>query len=57
VRLFNASTDSQKARLTWPSRTVGKTWQSNLAEEQLRTAPGEIALGAWEMTTLRIDRA
>ncbi|HXS06618.1 MAG TPA: glycoside hydrolase family 38 C-terminal domain-containing protein [Rhizomicrobium sp.] len=56
VRLFNASADAQKATLTWPGRAVGRTWRSNLAEEQLAALPGEIALGAWELATLRIDR-
>jgi len=56
VRLFNASGAARKANLTWPQRTIGRTWHSNLAEEQLSPAPGEIALVAWELVTLRIDR-
>ncbi len=57
VRLFNASREPQKATLTWPNRKVGKTWNSNLAEDSLASAPSEIALDPWELTSLRIDRA
>lgn len=57
VRLFGASGEAQRATLTWPKLTVGKTWFSNLAEEQLDPAPAEVPVGAWELVTLRIDRA
>ena len=56
VRLFGASDEPQKATLTWPKLAVGKTWLSNLAEEQLSPAPHEVPVGAWELVTLRIDR-
>jgi alpha-mannosidase len=56
VRLFGASDEPQKATLTWPKLAVGKTWLSNLAEEQLDPAPNEVPVGAWELVTLRIDR-
>jgi alpha-mannosidase len=56
VRLFNASREPQKAKLTWPKHAVGRTWQSNLAEDQLDLAPSGIALDPWELATLRIDR-
>lgn len=56
VRLFGASDEPQKATLTWPKVAVGKTWLSNLAEEQLNPAPNEVPVGAWELVTLRIDR-
>ena len=57
TRLFNVSSGTRKATLTWPGMTVGRTWRSNLAEEQLEPASDEIILEAWELTTLRIDRA
>jgi alpha-mannosidase len=57
VRLFNASKKPQKAKLTWPKQAVGRSWQSNLAEDQLDLAPSGIALEPWELATLRIDRA
>ena len=57
VRLFNASGAPQKATLTWPKRNGGRSWRSNLAEDQLDLAPSGIALDPWELATLRIDRA
>lgn len=56
VRLFNASGEPKKATLTWPKLTIGKTWRSNLAEDQLEPAASEIPVGAWELVTLRTDR-
>jgi len=56
VRLFNASEAPQSATLTWPKLTVGRTWRSNLSEEQLDPAPGATVLDPWELATLRIDR-
>ena len=56
VRLLNTSGEPRKAKLTWPRQTAGRVWHSNLAEEQLAPVPGEIALVAWELATVRIDR-
>jgi alpha-mannosidase len=56
VRLFNASEAPQSATLTWPKLTVGRTWRSNLSEEQLDPEPGVTVLDPWELATLRIDR-
>jgi alpha-mannosidase len=57
VRLFGASGETRNARLVWSPRLTAKTWYSNLAEDQLHPAPGEVTVGGWELLTLRIDRA
>jgi alpha-mannosidase len=58
VRLFGASGETRKATLTWSSSAIaGKTFQSNLAEEQLGPVPGEVAVVGWELVTLRVERA
>ena len=57
VRLFGASGETRKATLTWSSSNIGKTWQSNLSEDQLDASPGEITVLGWELVTLRVDRA
>ncbi len=57
VRLFNTSGEAQKAALAWPGRAVGRTWYSNLAEEQLDPAPTDISMEPRELLTLRIDRS
>jgi alpha-mannosidase len=56
VRLFGASGEPRKAKLTWSTQSAGKTWLSNLAEEQLDSADGEIPVAGWELVTLRVDR-
>jgi hypothetical protein len=35
---------------------VGKTFLSNLAEEELSLAPNEIAVAGWDLVTLRVER-
>lgn len=57
VRLFGASGASRKAKLTWSSPAIGKTWESNLAEEQLLPLEGEVPVAGWGLTTLRVERA
>ena len=56
VRLFGASGESRKAKLTWASPLVGQTWKSNLAEESLSPIEDEISVGGCELLTLRIER-
>lgn len=56
VRLFGASGEAKNAKLTWSSPSAGKTWFSNLAEEQLSAAPAEVPIAGWELVTLRVDR-
>ncbi|WP_263381279.1 glycoside hydrolase family 38 N-terminal domain-containing protein [Granulicella arctica] len=57
VRLFGASGESRRAKLTWSSPAIGKTWESNLAEEPLHPLEGDIPIAGWELTTLRVERA
>ena len=55
VRLFNASGQTQKARLRWTAPRA--TWLSNLAEEALSPITGPIEMAANEIVTLRSARA
>jgi alpha-mannosidase len=56
VRLFGASGEARNATLKWSGPAVGKTFLSNLAEEDLEPAPNEIAVAGWELVTLRVER-
>ena len=57
IRLFGAGGRASRVRLTWASATIGKTWASNLAEEQLHPLQGEIPIAGYELITLRVERA
>jgi alpha-mannosidase len=56
VRLFGASGKPHSAHLNWAPKMAGRTWFSNLAEEQLEAAPASIPVAGWELITLRVDR-
>ncbi len=57
VRLFGASGEARNAMLTWSaSAHAGKTWQSNLAEEQLSSVESTVPVAGWELVTLRVER-
>jgi hypothetical protein len=56
VRLFGASGEARNATLKWSGPAVGKTFLSNLAEEELSLAPNEIAVAGWDLVTLRVER-
>ena len=57
LRLFGASGGLRQAKLVWRDGFGGgKVWISNVAEEPLHSAPGEIPVAGWELVTLRVDR-
>jgi alpha-mannosidase len=58
VRLFGVSGQAREAKLNWsPHHVAGKTWRSNLAEEQLEPMSETIPLAGWELITLRVERS
>ena len=58
VRLFGVSGQPREAKLNWsPHHVAGKTWRSNLAEEQLEPMNETIPLAGWELITLRVERS
>ena len=55
LRLFGASGSDRRARLHW-SGPVGKTSLSNLAEAALAPVQGDIAVGGWQLVSVRVER-
>jgi len=56
VRLFCASDEEVSARLTWSSKDIGRTFLSNLAEEQQKPIDGDVTIAGWDLVTLRVER-
>ena len=56
VRLFGASGQSRIAKLTWLSSHVGKSWKSNLAEDEVEIIGDEVAVDGWELVTVRVEK-
>ena len=56
VCLFGASGEDRKARLTWADKTVPRVWLSNLSEHPIEAAPEDVAVAAWDLVTLRVER-
>jgi len=55
IRLFGASGECRTVKLTWAASQVGRTWRSNLAEEELAPVGDEISIAGWELVTLRVE--
>ncbi|QDE41407.1 hypothetical protein FIV34_20490 [Luteibacter pinisoli] len=55
LRLFGASGSDRRARLHW-SGPVGKASLSNLAEAALAPVQGDIAVGGWQLVSVRVER-
>jgi alpha-mannosidase len=55
VRLFGASGQPQKVRLSWASPAPGRVWLSDLGEDQLQEAGHSIEVPAWGIVTLRAE--
>ena len=55
VRLFGASGENRKTRLTWTDDTPIKIWRSNLREQRLERLGKQVEVPAWELVTLRIE--
>jgi hypothetical protein len=56
VRLFGASGEDRRARLTWEGSTPPRVWSSNLSEQPLALVEQEIDVAGWDLVTLRLDR-
>lgn len=57
VRLFGASGQTRKVALHWRVPT-GRTWLSDLAEQPLSALDGgAVEVAAWDLVTLRVERA
>ena len=56
VRLFGASGQDRRAKVIWPSAKAPRLWLSDLSERRISAIDGEIAVAAWDLITVRIDR-
>jgi alpha-mannosidase len=56
VRLFGASGHDRETKLVWASPQPSKVWISDLAESRISLASDPLAVGAWDLVTLRADR-
>jgi alpha-mannosidase len=54
IRLYNAGTQTQNAKVTWAGQTPDAVWLSNLAEEQVSKLSGPIEMASYEFVTLRV---
>ena len=56
VRLFGASGEDRTATLRWSQPTPPRIWLSDLSETPIKALDGEIAVAAWDLVTVRVDR-
>ncbi len=57
VRLFGASGQDRRARLSWNGDTAPRVWHSDLSEQTLAPAGHDVDVAAWDLVTLRVERS
>jgi len=55
IRLFGASGEERKAKLTWTTGAP-QMWLSDLSEQRGKRVEGEVLVAGWDLVTLRADR-
>jgi len=56
VRLFGASGEDKRAKLTWSAKSTPRLWISDTSEEPIQPVEGdEIAVAGWDVVTLRAE--
>jgi alpha-mannosidase len=57
VRLFGASGEDRKAKLSWSAKTAPKMWISDTSERAIEPVAGdEVPIAGWDVVTLRAER-
>ena len=57
VRVFGASGDDRKAKVSWSAKTAPKMWISDTNERTIEPVAGdEVPVGGWDVVTLRAER-
>jgi alpha-mannosidase len=57
IRLFGASGEERRAKLTWAGSVAPQLWISNLSEERVNRVEHEVTVAGWDLVTLRADHA
>lgn len=57
IRLFGASGEERRARLTWDAPVAPQLWISDLSEQRLNRVEHEVTVAGWDLVTLRADHA
>ncbi len=57
IRLFGASGEERRAKLTWASATAPQLWISDLSEQRVSRVEHEVTVAGWDLVTLRADHA
>jgi hypothetical protein len=57
IRLFGASGEERRAKLTWAAAAAPQLWISDLSEQRLQRVEHEIAVAGWDLVTVRADHA
>ena len=55
LRLFGASGQDRKVRLTWPRAVRPRVWVSDLSEKPITQVGDEIDVAGWDLVTLRVE--
>ncbi|GGG69320.1 glycoside hydrolase family 38 C-terminal domain-containing protein [Edaphobacter dinghuensis] len=57
IRLFGASGEERRAKLTWTAPVAPQLWISDLNEQRVNRVEHEVTIAGWDLVTLRADHA
>jgi alpha-mannosidase len=57
IRLFGASGEERRAKLTWAAPVAPQLWISDLSEQRVNRVEHEVTVAGWDLVTLRADHA
>ncbi len=57
IRLFGASGEEKRAKLTWAAPMAPQLWISDLSEQRVNRVQHEVTVAGWDLVTLRADHA
>lgn len=55
IRLFGASGEERRAKLTWAGPKEPQLWISDLSEQRVSRVEHEVTVAGWDLVTLRAD--
>lgn len=55
VRLFGASGEERRAKLTWGTPEPPQLWLSDVSEQRLKRVEQEVTVAGWDLVTLRAE--
>lgn len=57
IRLFGASGEERRAKLTWATPKQPQLWVSDVSEQRVKRVEDEVTVAGWDLVSVRADHA